>query len=185
VGSSLYATSSDRIALRGRPFISLVTIALGIAAISALSLAGALGIEHIGGIAPCPLCLEQRIAYYAAVPVALIAAWLVPRVPLAARLLLAALALGFLFNAGLGVYHSGIEWGWWPGPEECSGMAPLASTPAEMQEALKHPSVVRCDAAALRILGISLAGYSALISAILAIAAAVGVFPRQSPKAAP
>lgn len=168
----------------GRLAIGPATIGLGIAALSALSLAGALGIEHIGGIAPCPLCLEQRIAYYAAVPVALIAAWLAPRVPLVARLLLAVLAVGFLFNAGLGVYHAGIEWGWWPGPGECSGLAPLASTPAEMQEALKHAGVVRCDEAALRIFGISLAGYSAAISAFLAIAAAIGTLQRQSSKIA-
>jgi disulfide bond formation protein DsbB len=87
---------------------------------------------------------------------------------------MAAVALGFLFNAGLGVYHAGIEWGFWPGPEACSGMAPLARTPAEMLQNLERPQVVRCDAAALRILGLSLAGYSALISAFLAALAALG-----------
>jgi disulfide bond formation protein DsbB len=151
---------------------------LAIAALSALALGGALAIEHIGGIRPCPLCLEQRIAYYAAVPLALIAAWLAGRMPLAARLLLVALALGFAANAALGVYHAGIEWGWWPGPGECSGMAPLATTPGELMESLNKPSVVRCDAAALRILGISLAGYSALLSAGLAAVAAIGAVKR-------
>ena len=146
-------------------------MSLGIAAFSALSLGGALGIEHIGGIRPCPLCLDQRIAYYAAVPAALLAAWLAGRLPGAARLLLALLAIGFVVNTALGVYHSGIEWGWWPGPDSCSGAAPIATTPEALRESLRRPSVVRCDAAALRILGISLAGYSAVISAFLAVVA--------------
>ena len=107
-------------------------------------------------------------------PLGLLAAWLAGRAPLAARVLLGVLALGFVVNAGLGIYHSGIEWGWWPGPDACSGMAPLAQSPAEMLESLNRPSVVRCDAAALRILGLSLAGYSALLSAFLALLAAVG-----------
>jgi disulfide bond formation protein DsbB len=162
--------------VRGRTRFGLAAVSAAIALVSALSLAGALGIEHIGGIRPCPLCLDQRIAYYAAVPLALIAAWLAGRVPLAARVLLVVLALGFVANAGLGVYHAGIEWGWWPGPDACSGMAPLAGSPAEMLESLNQPSVVRCDAAALRILGISLAGYSALVSAALAVLAAAAAW---------
>jgi hypothetical protein len=29
---------------------------------------GALAFEHLGGYAPCPLCLEQRYAYYVGIP---------------------------------------------------------------------------------------------------------------------
>jgi disulfide bond formation protein DsbB len=139
-----------------------------VAGLSAAGLAGALAIEHIGGIRPCPLCLDQRIAYYAALPLALIAAVLAGARPLPARLILGALALGFVVNAGLGVYHSGIEWGWWPGPDACSGIAPLATSPEALLESLNRPGVVRCDEAPLRVLGLSLAGYSALLSAGLA-----------------
>jgi disulfide bond formation protein DsbB len=149
-------------------------ICLAIALLSALAVGGALTIEHIGGVAPCPLCLDQRIAYYAAVPVALLAFALLPgNVPLC-RALLALLAVGFLVNTGLGIYHSGIEWGWWAGPETCSGAGSIARTPAALLEDLKNPRVVRCDAAALRILGLSLAGYSALTSAWLAALAGLG-----------
>jgi disulfide bond formation protein DsbB len=166
--------------MQGRTSFGPGTVSLAIAALSALALAGALGIEYIGGIRPCPLCLDQRIAYYAAVPAALIAAWLAGRMPLAARVLLALLAVAFVANAALGVYHAGIEWGWWPGPDECSGMAPLATTPGELMNSLNKPSVVRCDAAALRIFGLSLAGYSALLSAFLAILALIGLLQRSS-----
>jgi disulfide bond formation protein DsbB len=155
-------------------------ICVAVALLSALAVGGALAIEHFGGIAPCPLCLDQRIAYYAAVPLALFAFMLLPgNVPLC-RALLALLAVGFLANAGLGVYHSGIEWGWWPGPETCSGAGTIATTPGALLESLKNPRVVRCDAAALRILGLSLAGYSALTSAFLAALAGLGAVAGRS-----
>ena len=149
-------------------------ICIAIALISALAVGGALAIEHIGGIAPCPLCLDQRIAYYAAVPLALLAFLLLPANLSMARVILALLAAGFLFNAGLGIYHSGIEWGWWPGPDTCSGTGSIATTSRALLESLNNPRVVRCDQAALRILGLSLAGYSALISAFLAAFAGFG-----------
>ena len=181
MGSSLRATSSDRLSPTAERFSAgIATLSLGIAALSALSVGGALAIEHIGGVRPCPLCLDQRIAYYAAIPAALLAAWLAGRVPAAARVLLALIAIGFVANTALGVYHAGIEWGWWPGPDSCSGMAPIATTPEALRESLRNPAVVRCDAAALRVLGISLAGYSALVSALLAVAALTGATQRQS-----
>jgi disulfide bond formation protein DsbB len=164
-------------AIPGRaPFpLSLRSIAFAVAGLSALGVGSALAIEHIGGVLPCPLCLDQRIAYYAAIPLALLAAMLASAQPFWSRLLLAALAAAFLVNAGLGVYHSGIEWGWWPGPDSCSGMAPLATSPDALLQSLNRPQVIRCDDAALRILGISLAGYSALLSAFLAVLATIGV----------
>jgi disulfide bond formation protein DsbB len=174
----LYATSSD-VEGRGRGSLGVPAVGVAIALLSAAALAGALGIEYIGGIRPCPLCLDQRIVYYAAVPAGLIASWLARRMPGLARLLLVLLALAFLVNAGFGVYHAGIEWGWWPGPDECSGMAPLATNPGALLESLqKQSNVIRCDAAALRILGLSLAGYSALLSAFLALLSAYGVSRR-------
>jgi disulfide bond formation protein DsbB len=149
-------------------------ICLALALLSAVALGGALALEHIGGVAPCPLCLDQRIAYYGAIPLALLAFILLPgNVPLC-RVILAVLAVGFLLNAGLGIYHSGIEWGWWAGPDTCSGTSTIATTPDALLESLKNPRVIRCDEAALRILGLSLAGYSALVSAWLAALAGLG-----------
>lgn len=161
-------------ARQGQSTTRLGQICLAIAALSALAVGGALAIEHIGGVAPCPLCLDQRIAYYAAVPLAVLAFALLPGQFCWTRVLLLILAAGFAFNAGLGVYHAGIEWGWWPGPETCSGAGAIATSPGALLESLNHPRVVRCDAAALRILGISLAGYSAMTSAFLALLAGWG-----------
>lgn len=162
------------------PKLSALTIGfrelcLVVAAMSVLSLASALAFEHLGGIRPCPLCLEERIAYYAAVPLALLAFLLARLAPLAGRLLLGVIALAFVFNAGLGAYHSGVEWHWWAGPDECSGVGPIATSTQDLLKNLtKVSAVVRCDEAPLRIFGISLAGYSALLSAFLAALAGAG-----------
>lgn len=146
-----------------------------IAILSALALAAALGIEHIGGIAPCPLCLDQRIAYYAAIPLGLLAFALAPGRMQWSRAVLALLAVGFAVNAGLGVYHAGIEWGWWQGPTTCAGAGSIATNPADLLKSLEQALVVRCDEAALRVFGLSLAGYSAMLSAALAVIAALSV----------
>jgi disulfide bond formation protein DsbB len=166
--------SSEAMNLGGRFPLSLRAIGFAVAGLSVLGVGSALAIEHIGGIPPCPLCLDQRTAYYAAIPLGILAAYLASARPSWSRLLLGALALAFLVNAGLGVYHAGIEWGWWPGPDACSGIAPLATSPEALMKSLANPQIVRCDEAALRILGISLAGYSAMLSAILAVLASVG-----------
>ncbi|MBX2805596.1 MAG: disulfide bond formation protein B [Hyphomicrobiales bacterium] len=148
--------------------ISLANAGLIIAGVSILTLAGALGIEHIGGIPPCPLCLDQRIAYYAAIPLGITAYAFASGRPVIAKAILAILAIGFVINAGLGIYHSGVEWAWWSGPEACSGAAsPLATSPTDLLQSLNQTQVVRCDEAALRIFGLSLAGYSALFSLLL------------------
>src|ERR1700682_6206001 len=100
-----------------------LTAALAIAVIAAATLAGAWFFQLVLDIRPCPLCLEQRYAYYLAVPlgvlVALAAAKDAPRAVLYAGLgILAAAALG---NASLGAYHAGVEWHFWQGPTACTG----------------------------------------------------------------
>ena len=91
----------------------------------AIAMAGvvgtALGFEHIGGFIPCKLCLAQREPYYAGVPVALLAAagaafgW--RNCFVRGMLVIAALLMSY--SVILAVYHSGVEWHWWPGPTDC------------------------------------------------------------------
>src|SRR4029077_5984285 len=74
------------------------------------------------GYAPCPLCLEERYAYYFAVPSTLIAFFAARAQSFTlTRVLFVLVALAFLVNAVLGVYHAGVEWKWWAGPTSCSG----------------------------------------------------------------
>lgn len=153
-----------------------VTAALIIAAVGAAAILGAYFFQYVIGLAPCPLCLEQRIPYYVAIPLALIvaavAAGAAPRGVVAAGLIIVALAM--LIGAGLGVYHAGIEWKWWPGPTECSGEFSAPKSAGDLLQQMQTTSVVRCDQAAWRFLGLSLAGYNVLISLALAAVALGG-----------
>ena len=121
--------------------------------------------EHIGGYPPCPLCLQERYAYYFGVPAAVVA-FLAARSETFgfARLVLVLIAIGFLLNTGLGVYHAGAEWKFWPGPETCAGGFDLKWS----QEGIVDTPVIRCDEAAWRFLGLSFAGWNAVVSLGLA-----------------
>ncbi len=134
----------------------------------------ALAFEHIGGMQPCPLCLQQRWAYYAGIPLAFIALVVLSAGhPCAAAALFALVALAFLANVGLGGYHAGVEWGLWAGPDTCAATASPISTSGNMLETLKNaPRIVRCDEAGWRFLGLSFAGWNVVASLMLSTAAA-------------
>ena len=148
----------------------LETAALIVFAASA-ALFGAWVFEALGFL-PCELCLKQRIPYYFGIPLALIMSYVAQRGP--RGLIIAgfgALALLFAASAGLGAWHAGVEWGFWKGPTACTG-ASLPAAGGNLLEQLKDFKVVRCDEVAIRIIGLSLAGWNALVS--LGIAALAG-----------
>ena len=154
-----------------------VVAALAIAATAAATLAGAWFFQLVLDIRPCPLCLEQRYAYYLALPLALAVAFAAARgaprqVVLAgfAALLLAALA-----NAWLGGYHAGVEWKFWEGPTDCSGPVVDLGSAGTLLQRLDTVKVIRCDEVQWRFLGLSLAGYNVLISLAMAAIAAWGL----------
>src|SRR5712691_9394383 len=157
-------------AMMRKPAAGAAGAAIVIAIVGAAAILGAFFFQYVLGLQPCPLCLEQRIAYYVAIPLALVvafAAWRgAPRTLLIAGLVLIALAM--LVNAGLGVYHSGIEWKLWPGPADCSGPVTNLGRASDLMKQLQNVQIVRCDDAAWRFLGLSLAGYNVLISLALA-----------------
>src|SRR3954466_3502764 len=151
--------------------------ALAIAAIAALTLAGAWFFQLVLDIRPCPLCLEQRYAYYLAVPLGGLVAWAAlrrtPRAVLVAGLAIVAIAA--LYNAGLGAYHAGVEWGFWSGPTECSGPVLDLGKAGSLLDNLDKVKVIRCDEVQWRFLGVSLAGYNVLISLAMAALAGWGI----------
>ncbi len=159
---------------------SAVTAAVLVAAVGAATILGAYYFQYVKGLPPCPLCLEQRIAYYVSIPLAIVVALAAglraPRGVVTAGL--AIIALAMLFNAGLALFHAGVEWKWWPGPQECSGTPDVLAPTGDLLNDLARGriSVVRCDEAAWRDpFGLlSLAGYNVLISIALSIAAARG-----------
>jgi disulfide bond formation protein DsbB len=140
---------------------------------AAATLAGAYIFEYGFDLAPCPLCLAQRLPYWAGM-VAMLAGAFLPQ-----RFRFWAFGMGtaiFAIGFGLGLYHAGIEWHFWPGPEACSGTdTELPFTVEGLARALDSAAPVpRCDEAPWRFLGLSLAGYNALLSLALAVLCALG-----------
>ena len=154
-----------------------LTAALAILVIAAATIAGAWFFQLVLDILPCPLCLEQRYAYYASIPLAALVAFGAGRgAPRGLLLLgLVVLVLAALGNAGLGAYHAGVEWGFWQGPTDCTGPVGNLGSAGNLLERLDTVKVVRCDEVQWRFLGLSLAGYNVLISLLMAAIGAWGV----------
>jgi disulfide bond formation protein DsbB len=160
----------------------VATAAIAIAVIGSMTIAGFFFFQYVLGYPPCPLCLEQRYAYYVSVPLAamVLLGLSVGSSHKVLMLALFAVAAAMLWNAGLGVYHSGVEWHWWPGPQDCSGAIPNFSAGGSLLDQINKTRVVRCDEAAWRFLGLSLAGYNVLVSLTLAGLAVWGALAAKS-----
>jgi disulfide bond formation protein DsbB len=144
-------------------------ITAGIVALAAAALiAGAWAFQIVGDMAPCPLCLQQRWPHYLAIPLGAgvaFAAWRgAPACVITGGLtLLAVLMLG---STGMGVYHAGVEWAWWPGPTDCAVAQPTTARAGDLLAQMRRTTVVRCDEAPWRWV-LSLAGWNAVLSALL------------------
>jgi disulfide bond formation protein DsbB len=148
-----------------------------VAVIGALTIGGFLYFQYVLGYPPCPLCLDQRNAFYVSVPLAALL-WLGANYGASEKVMIAGFAVitaVMLWNAGLSAYHAGVEWKFWPGPADCSGPINSLGSASDMLKRLQDIRIVRCDEAAWRFLGISLAGYDVLVSLFLAAVAAWGV----------
>ena len=123
-------------------------------------LLGAYGFEVLGGLAPCQLCYYQRAPYFLAIALSALAwfrpAWGVP--------IYGILMLTFLAGTGLGVYHAGVEWKFWPGPASCSALASSDIPLDQLMAQILATPPVRCDEIQWSLFGLSLAGYNVLIS---------------------
>jgi disulfide bond formation protein DsbB len=138
---------------------TILAFLLGLAAIL-----GALGSQVFGGLVPCELCLGQRVAYYVGLPVLAAILLLWNRLPLSIWYLGMVVAAGiFVWGTYMGGFHAGVEWGFWPGPTACTG---LGSTDLNFGDlgGNEIEAVIPCDHVQFRFLGISLAGYNALVS---------------------
>ena len=155
-----------------------------VAAICALVVLGvAHGFESFGGLTPCHLCLQQREVYWVAAGLGLIG-WVAGRFVKGKHVIAifsALLALIFLYEAGLAAYHAGVEWKLWQGPASCTG----ASTGRASLDAINgllggaRINGPRCDVAAGRILGLSMAGWNVLVALVLAGLSAIVVLGRE------
>ena len=137
-------------------------LAAGLAFLLGLAtILGALGSQYIGGLYPCELCLEQRLAYYYGLPILALVLLLWNRLPLTVWFIAMALVAAiFAWGTYMGGYHAGVEWGFWPGPTACTGVGDDFS----FDQLNDMKPVIGCDVVQFRFLGLSLAGYNALIS---------------------
>ncbi len=127
-------------------------------------LMGAYAFQHLGGMAPCKLCLWQRWPHAAAIAIGLIIvftgegklAWFG--------------AIATFSTALIGFYHVGVEQGWWEGPTSCTSGGVSNLSAQELMDQILAAPLVRCDDIAWQLAGISMAGWNALLSlALMAI----------------
>jgi disulfide bond formation protein DsbB len=142
----------------------LLTVATG-------TIAAAWFTELVLGYPPCKLCLLQRWPYYFAIPLAALAYVITGplRMQRAARPAFAMLASIFMVSVALGVHHAGVEWGWWPGPADCGGT--INAGPARAEDLLAQMNrtrIISCTDAPFRVLGLSMAGWNAALSFVMA-----------------
>ncbi|WP_112323079.1 disulfide bond formation protein B [Oceanibium sediminis] len=130
---------------------------------SAALLGGALAFQHIGELPPCKLCYWQRYPHMVAIGIGV----LLLLVPLPALALLGALAAAT--TMGIGIYHVGVEQFWWEGPNTCTSGSTVGLSPAEALNQIMAAPVVRCDDIAWSLMGISMAGWNAIASALLVL----------------
>ena len=146
---------------------TLLAFLIGLAAIL-----GALGSQVFAGLVPCELCLEQRLAYYWGLPLLAAILLLWNRLPLPVWYIAMALATAiFAWGTNMGAFHAGVEWGFWPGPTACTGIGESMDF-----DALSNLTpVIGCDVVQFRFLGISLAGYNALISVAIVVLLGISI----------
>ncbi|MSO93725.1 MAG: disulfide bond formation protein B [Rhodospirillales bacterium] len=134
---------------------------------------GALGFAYAAevafGLAPCVLCLYQRVPY--AVVIVLAATAMVLRNDFGRRAALALAGIALLVGGGIAVYHVGVEQHWWAGTAACAGALPDVLTVEQLRAQLTAKPPARCDQPAWSLFGISMAGYNVALSIALAIVA--------------
>ncbi len=150
--------------------------ALFVLAVGTASIGSAWGFQLIGGYLPCKLCLEQRIPYYIGLPIALItaalAAWMLPRWP--SRIGLILIAAIMAYGLYLAVYQAGAEWEFWPGPDDCGATGQENLSTGNLLSELKSMTIVSCTEVSWRMVGLSFAGWNAVICALIVVASLWG-----------
>ena len=146
--------------------------------IALLMLAVVHALETFGGYPPCELCLRQREVLWTVLALGIVGAALGRRHAVLGRIAVVAVGVAFAVGAAVAAYHAGVEWKWWPGPAACTGTARGGVSAADVAAVLSGEHkvhLVRCDDAAFRIAGLSLAGWNALACAGLATLSALAL----------
>jgi disulfide bond formation protein DsbB len=150
------------------PIRTAALIAFGLGLVAIL---GAWASQIWGGLSPCELCLGERVPYYWGLPILLVILLLWNRLPATVwTIAMIVVAAIFVWSVYLGAYHAGVEWKFWPGPTACTGGAATIDL-SQLANLDAAKSVVPCDVVQWRdpILKLSLAGYNAILSLVIAV----------------
>jgi disulfide bond formation protein DsbB len=161
--------ASER-AMLGRLLALLVPLGL---------LGGALGSQYLGGLHPCEMCYWQRWPHAAAILLATLA-FTAPAGSQRSRIFTLLAATAIAVSGAIGVYHAGVELQVFEGVTSCTTTA-RAATSAELLEQLMRVPLVRCDQVQWSFLGISMAGWNAIVSLAGAAAVAALTLSRKRP----
>lgn len=129
-------------------------------------LAGALGSQYLGGLYPCEMCHWQRWPHYAALGFASLA-FALRGGPDRGRPFIWLAALAILASGLIGTYHAGVETGLFEGLTQCSTSGGGSS--ADILRDIMARPVIRCDEVQWSFLGISMAGWNAVLSSLSAL----------------
>ena len=141
--------------------------ALAIAVPAAL-LAGAYGSEIFGGLYPCEMCWWQRYAHFAGLGLALLSLAL-RKAPDRGRSFVWLAALAILASGGIGAYHAGVEADIFEGFTQCASSTSAGLSSEELLKQVMAAPIVRCDDIQFAFLGISMAGWNAILSVLAAL----------------
>ncbi|HYD11356.1 MAG TPA: disulfide bond formation protein B [Allosphingosinicella sp.] len=130
---------------------------------------GAYGFQYVwDDLWPCEMCWWQRYAHFAALPFALAALAIGSKLPDRGRLLVWLAALAIFVSGAIGVWHAGVELKLLPGITQCT--ASLGGSATDMLNDVFSRPLVRCDDVQWSWLGISMAGWNAILSILAALA---------------
>jgi disulfide bond formation protein DsbB len=153
----------EAVAAPGRAPLSPAAAARFIALLLPLALlGGALGSQYLGGLHPCEMCYWQRWPHATAILLAALAFTAPPQSPRSRALTLLA-ALAIAVSGAIGVYHAGVEAKIFQGFTTCTAL-PRGANTADLLKQITHAPLVRCDQVQFRFLGISMAGWNAILS---------------------
>jgi disulfide bond formation protein DsbB len=156
---------SDAVALDGHrsaAFAAPATARLIALLLPLALLGGALGSQYLGGLHPCEMCYWQRWPHAAAIVLAALA-FTAPAASPRSRALTLLAALAIAVSGAIGVYHAGVEAKVFEGFTQCAATGKGLST-ADLLKQISHAPIVRCDEVQFRFLGISMAGWNAILS---------------------
>ncbi|MDA9165552.1 disulfide bond formation protein B [Alphaproteobacteria bacterium] len=133
---------------------------------SSLMLLSAFYLEYFEGALPCELCITQRWFHGLIITYSLISIFILEKFINVKIFILIVLSFTWLASAMAGLYHFGIEMNFWLGPDDCSSNIDFSK---DLLTYLLNKSPIKCDEIMFKILGLSLAGWNALLSFLMSL----------------